>query len=193
MDNLKVLVVAYQRVLPLQIMIDCFLVQTDPKWEMHIIHDGSAPQEVRDIIPDDPRITFYETERRLKNYGHPNRRYLLNNVECNTDDFILITNDDNYYVPEYVRYMRQSATLGVGIVYNDCLHNYYLYDVLKSKMQTNYIDMGSFIVRADVAKAVGFTSDEFHADGIYAEACAAYCKAHKLTIKYIPKSLFIHN
>ena len=193
MDTLKILVVAYQRVLPLQIMIDCFRVQTDPRWEMHIIHDGPAPEEVKNIIPDDPRINFYETKQRMKNWGHPNRRYLLNNVPAKIDDFILITNDDNYYVPTYVQYMRAAANTGVGIVYNDCLHNYYSYDVLKSKMQTNHIDMGSFIVRQDVAKSVGFTSDAFHADGIYAEACAGYCNTHSLSIKYIPKSLFIHN
>ena len=193
MDNLKVLVVAYQRVLPLRIMIDCFRVQTDPHWEMHVIHDGPAPEEIKQLMPDDKRVIFYETRQRLKNYGHPNRRYLLNNVQAGTNDFILITNDDNYYVPEYVSYVRKAAAADVGIVYNDCLHNYYKYDVLKAKMQTNFIDMGSFIVRADAAKAVGFTSDAFHADGIYAEACALYCVNHNLKVQYIPKALFIHN
>jgi hypothetical protein len=60
-------------------------------------------------------------------------------------------------------------------------------------MQTNHIDMGSFIVRADVAKTVGFTSDAFHADGIYAEAAAAYCNTTGLGIVYIPKAIFVHN
>ena len=193
MDTLKIIVVAWERVLPLQIMINCFQVQTDPKWEMHIIHDGPAPQEVKNIIPNDPRVNFYETKQRMKNYGHPNRRYLLNTIAARPNDFILITNDDNYYVPMFVQFMRAEVKQGVGIVYNDCLHNYYSYNVLKSKMQINYIDMGSFIVRADVAKAVGFTSDAFHADGIYAEACAGYCNSHGLLIKYIPKSLMIHN
>ena len=193
MDTLKILVVAYQRVIPLQILIDCFLVQTDAKWEMHIIHDGPAPEEVKNIIPDDSRVNFYETKQRMKNYGHPNRRYLLNTIAVKPDDFILITNDDNYYVPMFVQFMRHEAKLGVGVVYNDCLHNYYQYNVLKSRMQIHYIDMGSFIVRADVAKTVGFTSDAFHADGIYAEACAGYCNCHSLAIKYVPRSLFVHN
>ena len=174
-------------------MIDCFLVQTDPHWEMHIIHDGPAPEAIKNLIPDDNRITFYETQHRTGNYGHPNRRYLLNSVAMSPGDFVLITNDDNYYVPEYVRYVRAEAKTGVGIVYHDCLHNYYSYDCLKSKMQTNFIDMGSFIVRSDVAKTVGFTSDVFHADGIYAEACAAWCNSHHLAVRYIPKSLMVHN
>ena len=160
---------------------------------MHIVHDGPAPEEVKNVLPEDPRIIFYETATRVKNYGHPNRRMMLNDIQVNTDDFILITNDDNYYVPEYVRYMRQDAKSGVGIVYYDCLHNYMSYEILKSKMQTNAIDMGSFIVRADVAKKVGFTSNAFHADGIYAEACAAYCNTNKLAIKYIPRAIFVHN
>ena len=174
-------------------MINCFRVQTDTRWEMHIIHDGPAPESIKDIIPEDPRVTFYETKNRMSNYGHPNRRYLLNTIAAGPNDYILITNDDNYYVPEYVAYMRNLAKLNVGIVYNDCLHNYYAYNVLKSKMQTNFIDMGSFIVRSDVAKTVGFTSDAFHADGIYAEACAGYCNKNGLLIKYDPRTLFIHN
>lgn len=193
MESLKVIVVAYFRPLPLQIMINCFRVQTDPRWEMHIIHDGPAPEDVKNILPDDPRVIFYETSHRLKNYGHPNRRRMLNDIQAIPQDFILITNDDNYYVPEFVRYMRQEAKPNVGIIYNDCLHNYMSYEVLKSKMQTNAIDMGSFVVRADIAKAVGFTSDAFHADGIYAEACAAYCNTNNIAIKYIPRSLFVHN
>jgi hypothetical protein len=107
MGTLKIIVVAYFRALPLQIMINCFRIQTDKKWEMHIIHDGPAPEDVKAVIPEDPRIFFYETEKRLQNYGHPNRRYMLNTIQVNTNDFILITNDDNYYMPEYVRYMRQ--------------------------------------------------------------------------------------
>lgn len=192
MGKIKILVVAYQRALPLQILINCFLIQTDKNWEMHIIHDGPTPEDVKNIIPVDPRIIFYESTRRLKNYGHPNRRYMLKTVNAGPNDFILITNDDNYYVPEYVNYMRRAASVGVGIVYHDCIHNYYSYAVLPAKMQTNHIDMGSFIVRADVAKKVGFTSDAFHADGIYAEACAAYCNQNNLRIEYIPRPLFVH-
>jgi hypothetical protein len=53
--------------------------------------------------------------------------------------------------------------------------------------------MGSFIVRLDVAKKIGFTSYCEVADGIYAEECAAECKKQGLQIMGINKSLFIHN
>jgi len=193
MGKIKIIVVSYRRPLHLRILIDCFRVQTDENWEMHIIHDGPAPDDVKEILPDDPRVIFYESEVRLGKYGHPNRRYMLDHVKMNTDDYVLITNDDNYYVPEYVNYMRRAIGVGVGVVYHDCLHNYYSYEVLKAKMEINYIDMGSFIVRADIAKKIRFTSNEFHADGIYAEAVADHCNKNNLKMIYLPRPLFIHN
>ena len=54
---------------------------------------------------EDSRIHFYESPERYQNYGHPNRRSMLKAIECNPSDFILMTNDDNYYVPRFVAYM----------------------------------------------------------------------------------------
>jgi hypothetical protein len=53
--------------------------------------------------------------------------------------------------------------------------------------------MGAFIVRDDIAKAVGFNNICFNADGIYAQECSDYCKKNSIGIVYIPKPLFIHN
>jgi len=194
MGILKVICVAYERVLPLQTLVNCFMVQTDPRWELHIIHDGPAPAAVRNVVFNvDSRILFYETPTRQGKYGHPNRRLMLQKIQATTDDYILITNDDNYYVPDFVRQFMAIGTNGTGMIYCDTLHNYFNYDVLKSQLRIGYIDMGAFVVRADVAKAVGFTSDEHVADGVYCEACAAYCSSNKLRILYIPKTLFVHN
>jgi hypothetical protein len=195
MGTLKIICVAFQRPIHLRILIDCFLVQTDPVWELHIIHDGPAPEPVCKTIGErkDPRIFFSSTEIINGTYGHPNRRMALNDITLTSKDFVLMTNDDNYYVPEFVRYMRSQFKPNVGIIYNDCLHNYYSYDVLKSKLQINYIDMGSFVVRGSVAKKIGFVSNEYHADGIYCEQAAEYCNQHKMDIVYIPKAIFIHN
>lgn len=193
MANVKIIVVAYQRPVRLRIMIDCFLVQTNPNWEMYVIHDGPAPDDIRRVMEDrvDPRIHFFESPERRGKYGHPNRREMLETIPTAVNDYILITNDDNYYIPRFVDFVLSAKN--AGIVYYDCLHNYYDYDVLKCRLRVNYIDMGALCVRADVAKKVGFTSDEYHADGIYAEACAAFCGKHGLNIHYIPKPIFTHN
>jgi predicted P-loop ATPase len=53
--------------------------------------------------------------------------------------------------------------------------------------------MGAFVVRADIAKKVGFNSVKLEADGIYAEEVVKYCKENNYRVLKIDKVLFIHN
>lgn len=193
--KLIVIAVAYERPINLRILCDCFLVQTNPNWELHIIHDGMASSEVKQVCRDreDPRIHFKETSVRVGQYGHPNRKMMLERVKADPDDFILITNDDNYYVPKFVEYMLGSVNPAIGIVYCDTLHSYIHYNVHQSKLLEEGIDMGAFIVRQDVAKEVGFQHAHFSADGAYAEECAKHCRDKELNFTYIPIALFVHN
>jgi len=195
MMKLYIICVAFERAIPLRIMIDCLLTQTNPNWELHIIHDGPASDKIKKIISSycDPRIKFEETPKRLGQYGHPNRNYGLSKLAFNHKDFVLITNDDNYYVPKFVEYMFNAAKTQVGMVYCDTVHNYINYDVLQTHIKVGQIDMGSFIVRVDVAKKVGFDSVKVEADGIYAVKCSEYCRKSNLRIRSIKRPLFIHN
>lgn len=193
--KLIIIAVAYERPMPLRILCDCFLVQTNPNWELHIIHDGLASAEVRQSMREglDERITFSESKTKYGNYGHPNRKAMLQSVKAEEGDFILITNDDNYYVPKFVEYMLGACVANVGMVYCDTLHSYLHYGVHHSELKEEGIDMGAFIVRADVAKEVGFNHYHFSADGAYAEECLAKCREKNMGIAYIAKPLFVHN
>jgi GT2 family glycosyltransferase len=193
MGIIKVIAVAYQRPVPLQTLCNSFIVQTSPDWELVIVHDGPAPDDVRVGVPKHEKILFLESNERNGFYGHPNRRKMLQDIPAGADDYILITNDDNYYVPTYVKFMLSSAVGKPGLIYCDTVHSYFGHDVLKSRLKKDFIDMGAFIVRADVAKAVGFNSDDYAADGIYCEECVSYCQAHGLGTVYLPKPLFVHN
>jgi hypothetical protein len=197
--NLHVICVAYQRAIPLRILIDSFKVQTNPCWILYIIHDGPAPEDVKEVVSlykNDPRIFFSETPTRLGKYGHPNRDAMLKRLALNHRDFVLITNDDNYYVPVFVEMMMKyghSPANPVGMVYCDTVHSYFQYNVLQSQVKKDHIDMGSFIVRVDIAKKIGFKSMELNGDGAYAEECANFCTRIRLKINYIQKPLFVHN
>jgi hypothetical protein len=196
MDKLLIIMVAFHRVVPLRIAIDSFLVQTDPNWELHIIHDGKAPAEVRQVIADrkDQRIHYTETPTVNGKWGHPNRRDMLQKIEAGPNDFILLTNDDNYYVPTFVAMVRGTYTPNAGIIYYNTLHNYFGYVIHESRLKECFIDMGAFVVRSDVAKAVGFRHDKSSADGIYAEECDAYCLNNGLKANYIARAVpFVHN
>ena len=192
---LKIIVVAYNRPIELRILCDCFLVQSIPNWELYIIYDGPAPKEIQEIMAlyNDERIHFACSKYRNGNYGHPNRRKMLEILDGTNDDFVLLTNDDNYYVPVFVEYMLQQATRTVGIVSCNTVHSHFMYKVHESKLLTNGIDMGAFIVRYSIAKGIGFKHEEFEADGMYAEECANACRCANLTTYHIPKPLFCHN
>ena len=118
---------------------------------------------------------------------------MLQKIECNPDDPILITNDDNFYVRTFVDKMLTGMTKAVGMVYCDMLHSYFDYNVFKTNPKLCGIDMGAFVVRADIAKKVGFNSVKLEADGIYCEEVVKYCKENNYRVLKIDRVLFIHN
>lgn len=192
--KLTVIAVAYERVIPLRILIDSFLLQTNTNWEMTIVYDGKAPESVLDILNlyNDLRLVFVETPTRNGLWGHPNRREYLSLLPP-AKDYVLLTNDDNYYVPRFVELMLEACGDNVGIVMCDTVHSHYNYNLHKSFPREGNIDMGAFIVRQDVAVTVGFNHSGRGADGKYAEDCYAYCNANNLITNHIQKPIFIHN
>jgi hypothetical protein len=172
--------------------------QTDARWTLQVTHDGPAPKEVLAILNDpfyikNKRFRWQETPKLMGEFGHPNRKMMLERLAGACDDYVLITNDDNYYVPTFVEFFLDACKKNVGLVYCNTVHNYIKYDVMYTRVKECFIDMGCFIVRSDVAKAVGFTQTHHSADGKYAEECAEYCMKHNLKVMYIDKPLFIHN
>lgn len=194
--KLKVICVAYDREIELGILIDSFRVQTCPDWELNVIYDGNIPTWFKKLITKhnkDARIRFYNSDERYEKYGHPNRRALLKRLIGTENDFLLMTNDDNYYVPKYVEYMLSAIDDKTGIVFCNTVHSHFDYRLHISELKCKGIDMGAFIVRFDIAKQTGFNSYDFNADGMYAEECKRTCDKRQLQYVWIQKPLFIHN
>jgi hypothetical protein len=190
------IIVAYERYIPLEILIRCFVLQSSPEWVLHIVYDGPAPQGILDIVTpflSDSRIHFYQSPERYQKYGHPNRRTMLQTIECGSRDFILLSNDDNMYVPRFVEFVLKEVKFNTGLIYCDTVHSHMEYNLHISQLAENFIDIGAFVVRADVAKITGFNYDHFSADGKYAEECMQTCNRMSLKAVKINKPLFIHN
>lgn len=194
--KIHVIVTAYERPTRLRILVDSFLTQTNPNWMMYVVHDGPASDLVRNVMSEyknDERIIFEESPVREQNYGHPIRRRMIKQVQGRPEDYLLITNDDNYYVPTFVHEFLRKGNRMTGLIYCNTLHSYMGYDVLQTKLKENYVDMGSFVVSLPIAKRVGFRHNDLSADGKYAVECAHYCKRIRLGVSYINKCYFIHN
>jgi hypothetical protein len=193
--KLHVIVTAFHRELPLKRLICDFLLQTNTNWQMYIVHDGPAKKNLVDMVASfgDPRVGITITRQVNGYWGHPNRAMMLDRLPENEQDYVLITNDDNQYLQNMVQVFQSCFHPLVGMVYCHMLHNYFNYDILRTKVRVGAIDMGSFIVRLDVAKKVGFTTYVETADGVYAEECARECNRQKLAVKEIAKIMFIHN
>lgn len=197
--KLHIIVLSYQRIIPLRIVIDCFICQTYPHWRMTIVHDGKASDELKDLVNSykyDSRISFIETDTLNGDFGFPNRKMMLEKADPADGEYLLFCADDSYYVPRFVEYMLSATSNDVGIVYCDMVHSHIGHDILKGDLKINHIDMGAFIVRVDLAKRTGFnfTKDNvYYADGLFAEECYAEGQRTGLRSKYIPKPLFCHN
>lgn len=196
-NTLHVICTAFERPIHLRRICDCFLLQSCENWKLTIVHDGKAPQKIIDVMNEyvtESRITFVQTEERVGNFGHPNRKRFLQEIKGEKDDFVLITNEDNIYVDVFVEYfLRETNKANVGMVFCNTIHSYSGYDILNTQVRENYIDMGSFIVRLSVAQETGFNHLHLSADGRYAVECYKKCQEQRYIAIKINKALFIHS
>jgi len=195
-NTIHIICTVFNRATNLNLFISSFILQTNPNWQLYIINDGPPIPDIDIVIASyrDPRVHFISTPIRNGHWGHPNRQLMLKQMPLNHRDFVLITNDDNYYVPIFVEYfLKECRKPDMGFVYCNTLHSFFQYDILTSEIREGAIDMGSFAVRIDVAKRVGFNHIHISADGAYAVECANYCRVRRLRLTHISKCLFIHN
>jgi len=193
---LKIISVTYNHLHELEVSIGSFLLQTDPNWELLTVHDGIVPETVKTIESryKDKRVKFTNTTKRNGKWGHINRKIYLSKIKPNKDDWVLLTNSDNYYCPEFVEQMMNVAKREkAGIVTCDCIHSHLHYRHHHSSLKIGGIDMGEFIVRADIAVKIGFNHTDFAADGMYAVECGKECEKQGLLMHHIPLALFVHN
>lgn len=89
-------------------------------------------------------------------YGHPGR---AKGVKESTGDFVLITNDDNYYAPTFVERFHSlvlTSSPDTAIFNFANAHNYFNHISFATIYHYGYIDMGSGIVAGDLSRSVGF-------------------------------------
>lgn len=198
--SLDIVIVSYKRVKKLQTLIYSLLSQTRLDFSILVIHDG-PDKETREAVASisqenkNIEICYLETQARFNDYGHSLREIGL---KKSSSKFTLLTNDDNYYTPNFVEEMLGKAeSQKSDVVYCDMVHSHVFHDLpnpigyqtLYTEIILNRIDMGAFIFKTKLGQKVGFSSRAFEADWLFLEEMLHF----KPTISKVEKVLFVHN
>lgn len=193
---IDIICVTYGQNESLKCFINSIKSQTNNNWRLFVIHDGYNNELRSDLSSNgylvDDKVIFIEYPERVNDYGHTLRKWGLETLV--TSEYVLITNGDNYYMPTFID---EVVKRNEDFIYVDCIHSHKTpnnhnktdYGLLDAKLSRGWIDIGSAVIKSDIAKSVGFNSTEFHADWVFFEELL---KKSINTFK-ISKILFVHN
>lgn len=174
------------------LMLQCLRVQTSSDWKAHVVIDGhnDAYQRVKDMYASDDRIRFTYIDGPNNDYGHTPRNYGL---EQATGDFVILTSDDNYYVPTFVEVFTKAARNDTRFMYCNMIHNYSAYKPQECHPKFQHIDIGNMVMRTEFAKQLRLDVKAHMADGwMCEEFISKFCQDPSTVLK-INNTLYVHN
>lgn len=180
----------------LECLVASYRAQTYQNWRCLITHDGAYQigrgiPETMERLSKDPRVIVVQTKKKLGHFGHPHRQAAVERLLKDGCQWIGHSNGDNYYGPVFFE-----AMLGVGLaqkapfVYCDCVHSHTNWTYFNTEPRYKRLDLGGFLVTADLAKRVVFDKATFNADGDYIDRLVA---AAKKRVSKVNACLFVHN
>lgn len=180
----------WQRPNELKVMLSCLQAQTNPNWSAHVIIDGLTNDyfEVKDIYQNEPRVKFSHVNGPNNDWGHTARNYGLQKCK---EEWVVMTGDDNYYMPIFVDNFLKAANNKTHFVYCDMVHNNYNYQPIKCSVSYAKIDIGNFMSKTDYAKTIELDTTDYNADWKWIEKYISKYKYNNV-IK-IDKVLYVHN
>lgn len=182
-------------------IISSLICQTHKNWELLLIHNGPCDNNLRGIVNsyEDKRVTFIEYPEQTGKWGHPLRRWALNEVKegrlCRDADFLVVTNADNYHVPSYCDYLLKGFNRKHTTVATYCenmVHNYKAWQVIPCRLHLGYIDCAGVMVKKDIACEVGWRDVDGHSSDFtyFSDIAAKYGPSNFVPVK---GCLLVHN
>jgi glycosyltransferase involved in cell wall biosynthesis len=192
--GIEFIIPTYKRVNHLITIVGSLMAQSNPNWTAHIVAD--CPEEdvtnrIKEMVTffNDDRIKLTILPERYNDWGHTPRQYGLDNA---TQEWVIMTGEDNYYVPEFVDIMLGESE-HQHFVYCDLLHNWINkeYIPIKSILELGRIDIGSFMTKTNMAKKIKLRTDQEWADWYFVEEFQKKFKVAKY--KKVNRILYVHN
>jgi len=176
--------------------ISSIVAQTNPNWTIHVVAD-CPPEDVQIKIANiavyyesDDRIKFSVLDKRYNDWGHTPRNYGL---EKATEEWLVMTGEDNYYAPTFVDNFLSVVRDDVNFVFCNMVHNWVKDDYIPVNCDIEYgkIDIGNFMTRTFNAQKLRLKSDINQADYYFVEEYLA--RFNEAQIIKIDKILYVHN
>lgn len=177
-------------------LVASFQAQTYLHWRMMIYHDGPLDRNIRlewDQQIHDNRVVIVEAPERRMKFGHPWRQKAIDNLTA-SNQWLLLTNDDNWYAPVFLEWLLSAATTapkpGCQFVYCDMVHSHKMWKPMTTLPKYKHLDLGGFLVSSQIAKRIPFDKTGFNADGDWIDRLSK--EAGSRIIK-VPATLYVHN
>ena len=191
MNKIEFIIPTWERPEELKVILQSLMVQTNSNWKAHVVIDGITNdyREVKDLYQNEDRVRFSHLEFNHNDWGNTARNYGLSVAE---EEYVVMTGDDNYYVPTFVDNFLEVGETGKDLVYCDLLHDLKrgAYQPIKSKIVEGFIDIGNFMTRRSIIGDLRLITDSYQADFKFVN----YINKHKTSkVAKIDKILYVHN
>jgi glycosyltransferase involved in cell wall biosynthesis len=182
----------------LMVILASLVAQVNSNWTAHVIIDGltDSYRKVKDLYQDEKRIRFSHIDGPNKDWGHTARNYGLDNA---TEDWIVMTGDDNYYVPTFVlEFLWSDKISNCKFMFCNMIHNNFRpgYKAIISTLQKGQIDIGNFMCRRNDIGDIRLNTKSYEADWEFIDEYMTKnlkrWDAQSAIIK-IDKFLYVHN
>ena len=201
--KIHVIAVAFEKFNQLKVFVQSWINQTKDNWILTVMHDGPNEefslimQGYKDECPT--KIDFLTTEQRFNDYGHSLRDIGLKNIQ---GEYVLLTNADNYFIPKTIEFINEVfIEHQPEVVIFDMVHSHNKpggrnlpeYSHFETKLERRSLDISAAIVKASLAKKVGFRDKTHDGDASYFEDIMKLKFPDGLSFAKIPRILFVHN
>ena len=189
--KIEFIIPTYNRPHQLMTVISSIFSQTIDLWKVHVVADAVYPgyQKVKDFFEGDERIKFTELNGPHKDWGHTPRNYGLEHA---TEEWVVMTGDDNYYVPTFVSEMLKQSQ-GKHFIYCDMVHNAFGYMPVRSNIEKGQIDIGNMMFKPELAKGVELDKTDYNADWTFINRYRTKQWFEGDGFHKVNKVLYVHN
>jgi len=179
----------YTRKVNLMGTLNSIILQSRGNWLVNVIIDNSEDnyEEVREYFKNEQRIRFTQIDGPHYDWGHTARNY---GVSISEAEWVIMSCDDNYYIPFFVERFFENITNKTHFVYCDIVFSQIKYRYMKCEPRLYFIDLGCYMSKTEYAKQLPLDITKPESDGIFVEE---YLKKFEGEIIHVEEPLFVHN